>query len=65
MERDMEARWTQVKGKVREFWGEFTGDDVDWIAGRRDRLIGQLEQKYGMSRAEAERQVDEFIERII
>jgi uncharacterized protein YjbJ (UPF0337 family) len=65
MERDTEARWFQIKGKVREFWGELTGDDVDWIAGRRERLVGQLEEKYGMSREEAERQVDEFLDRVI
>jgi uncharacterized protein YjbJ (UPF0337 family) len=65
MQRDMEATWFQVKGKVKEFWGELTGDDVDWIAGRRDQLIGKLEERYGMSREEAERQVDEFLDRVI
>ncbi len=59
------AGWSQLKGKIREFWGELTGDEVDWIAGRREQLIGKLEEKYGMSREEAERQVDEFIDRVI
>lgn len=66
MEREkMEAFWFQAKGKVREFWGELTGDEVDWIAGRREQLVGKLEEKYGMTREEAERQVDEFIDRVI
>ncbi len=65
MQRDMEASWLQIKGKVKEFWGELTGDDVDWIAGRREQLIGKLEQRYGMSREEAERQVDDFMDRVI
>jgi uncharacterized protein YjbJ (UPF0337 family) len=60
-----EARWHLAKGKVREFWGELTGDEIDWIGGRRDQLIGKLEEKYGMSHDEAQRQVDEFIDRII
>lgn len=61
----LEATWLQIKGKAQELWGELTGDDVDWIAGRRDQLIGKLEEKYGMTRQEAERQVDEFIDRVI
>lgn len=60
-----EATWLQVKGKALEFWGELTGDDVDWIAGRREQLVGKLEEKYGMTRQEAERQVDEFMDRVI
>lgn len=66
MDRDrLEGQWHQVKGKVREFWGELTGSDVDWVAGRRDQLIGKLEERYGLSHEEAERQVDEFLEREI
>ena len=60
-----EGAWFQVKGKIREFWGELTGDEVDWIAGRRDQLIGKLEERYGMSREEAEKQVDEFLDKVI
>ena len=66
MDRDrLKGNWHQLKGKVREFWGELTGDDIDWVAGRREQLIGKLEERYGMSREEAEKQVDEFIDRVI
>ncbi len=60
MQDHLESRWHQIKGRVRELWGELTGDDVDWIAGRRERLVGLLEEKYGMTREEAEGEVDRF-----
>ncbi|MFA5515279.1 MAG: CsbD family protein [Desulfuromonadales bacterium] len=64
MDREKFAvRWHLLKGKAREFWGELTGDEIEWIGGRRDQLVGKLEEKYGMSHEEAERQVDEFISR--
>lgn len=56
----IEGKWTQLKGKVKEKWGDLTDDDLDRIAGKRDQLIGCLQQKYGLTREEAERQVDEF-----
>ncbi len=61
----LEARWHQLKGTVRELWGELTGDEIDWIGGRREQLVGKLEEKYGMSHEEADRQVEEFIDRLL
>ncbi len=58
--QELQGKWDQVKGFAKEFWGELTGDDLDFIAGQRERLIGQLEEKYGMSREEAEKQVEDF-----
>ncbi|HEX9776829.1 MAG TPA: CsbD family protein [Geopsychrobacteraceae bacterium] len=58
--QQLRGKWDQVKGLIREFWGELTGDELDFIAGQRDRLIGKLEERYDMTRAEAEKQVEEF-----
>ncbi len=58
-----QGRWDQLKGLAMELWGELTGDDLEFIGGQRERLIGKLEEKYGMDRAEAERQADEFFNR--
>ncbi|KIH76415.1 Uncharacterized conserved protein YjbJ, UPF0337 family [Geoalkalibacter ferrihydriticus] len=57
---ELRARWHQLRGLAREFWGELTGDDVNFIGGQRELLVGKLEEKYGMSREEAEKQVEEF-----
>ncbi len=57
----LEAKWNQLKGRVRETWGDLTNDDVDRISGRYDRLVGSLQERYGYSRAEAERYISDFL----
>jgi uncharacterized protein YjbJ (UPF0337 family) len=56
----MAGQWKQMKGKVREKWGDLTDDDLDMINGRREQLIGKLQERYGLARDAAERQADEF-----
>ena len=56
----LEGNWKQVKGKVKEQWGKLTGDDLDVIAGRRDQLLGRIQQRHGVAKDEAERQLDTF-----
>ena len=57
----LEGKWKQLRGSVRARWGELTDDDLDQIAGNRDRLTGLLQEKYGYTQMEAERQIDEFL----
>jgi len=59
----IEGNWTQFKGKVKEEWGKLTDDDLDIIAGRRDQLLGRIQERHGVARDEAERQLDDFQER--
>jgi uncharacterized protein YjbJ (UPF0337 family) len=54
------GNWKQMKGKVKEQWGRLTDDDLDVIAGRRDQLLGRIQERHGVARDEAERQVDTF-----
>lgn len=54
------GNWKSAKGKVREQWGNLTDDDLDVIAGKRDQLIGSIQERYGKSRDEAEREVTEY-----
>lgn len=56
----MKAKWTQFKGSAKQEWAKFTDDDLDYIAGTRDRLIGRLQEKYGVAKEEAERQADKW-----
>jgi len=42
------AKWMQFKGSAKQKWGKLTDDDLDYVAGTRDRLIGRLQEKYGM-----------------
>jgi len=57
----VEGKWTQAKGSVKEQWGKLTDDDLDQIAGKRDQLIGKLQVRYGIAKEEAQRKVDEWL----
>jgi uncharacterized protein YjbJ (UPF0337 family) len=54
------GQWKQFRGKVKENWGKLTDDDLDRIEGKRDQLLGAVEQRYGIARDEAEKQVRNF-----
>ena len=56
----IQGRWKQLKGKVKEQWGKLTDDDLDVIAGKRDQLLGRIQQRHGLARDEADRQVSVF-----
>ena len=57
----IEGKWKQASGKVREKWGRLTDDDLEVINGRRDQLVGKIQERYGLAKEAAEKQVDEFV----
>lgn len=56
----IQGNWKQMAGKVREKWGKLTDDDMTVIAGKREQLAGLLQERYGIAKEVAERQLDEF-----
>lgn len=60
----IEGRWLELKGAVREKWGKLTDDDVELIAGKKDRLLGKLHTHYGLAKDDAERELDGFISKL-
>jgi uncharacterized protein YjbJ (UPF0337 family) len=56
----IEGKWKQIKGQLREKWGKLTDDDLEMIAGKRDQLIGRLQARYGLAKVEASKEVDDF-----
>jgi uncharacterized protein YjbJ (UPF0337 family) len=60
----IEGNWKQFKGRVKEAWGELTDDEIDQIAGKRDMLLGKLQERYGMEKDEADRRLRDFEDRI-
>lgn len=56
----LQGKWKQVKGTVKERWGKLTDDDVDVINGQSDQLVGKIQEKYGIAKEEAQRQVDDW-----
>jgi uncharacterized protein YjbJ (UPF0337 family) len=58
----IEGNWKQMKGSVKERWGKLTDDDLTTANGKREALIGRLQERYGMAKEEAERQLNDFME---
>jgi uncharacterized protein YjbJ (UPF0337 family) len=56
----VKGNWNQARGKIKEQWGKLTDDDLTVIEGKRDQLIGRLQQRYGMAREAAEKQVADW-----
>jgi uncharacterized protein YjbJ (UPF0337 family) len=56
----LKGQWKQLKGKVKEKWGQLTDDDIQAVEGRRDYLIGRIQERYGIEKERAEEQVREF-----
>jgi uncharacterized protein YjbJ (UPF0337 family) len=54
------GKWKQLKGTVKEKWGKLTDDDLQVIDGKRDQLVGKIQERYGVVKSEAERQLSEF-----
>jgi uncharacterized protein YjbJ (UPF0337 family) len=53
----VEGNWKQFAGKVKEKWGKLTDDDLTVIGGKQDQLVGRIQERYGVARDEAEKQV--------
>jgi uncharacterized protein YjbJ (UPF0337 family) len=58
----IEGEWKQMKGSVKEQWGKLTDDDLDVAAGKRDQLVGKIQNRYGIAKDEAEKQIDDWAE---
>lgn len=54
------GNWKQFKGSVKERWGKLTDDDLTVVAGKRDKLTGILQERYGYAKEQAEKELDEF-----
>jgi uncharacterized protein YjbJ (UPF0337 family) len=56
----VEGKWKQIKGTVKTRWGKLTDDDLDVISGKKDQLVGRIQERYGIKKEEAQREVDEW-----
>ncbi len=56
----IQGGWKQAKGKVKEKWGKLTDDELTEIDGRKDQLLGKLQERYGYTREQAERELEQF-----
>jgi len=57
----LKGKWTQLKGSIKEQWGKLTDDEIDQISGRKDQLVGKVQERYGIARDQAARDVDNWL----
>ncbi len=60
----IKGNWKQFTGEAKSQWGELTDDDLQQAEGDRDKLAGKVQERYGVAKDEAERQVDDFAARV-
>lgn len=58
------GKWKQVQGEVKKQWGKLTDDDLAIVEGQKDKLVGLVQERYGYAHEQAEREVDEFIQKL-
>ncbi len=56
----VQGKWKQMKGQAKTRWGKLTDDDLDVIAGQKDQLVGRIQERYGIQKDQAQREVDEW-----
>jgi uncharacterized protein YjbJ (UPF0337 family) len=56
----IEGRWKQMKGSLKQQWGKLSDDDLQVMSGSKDQLVGRIQERYGCSKDEAQKQVDEW-----
>ncbi|MBZ9556699.1 MULTISPECIES: CsbD family protein [Modicisalibacter] len=56
----VKGNWNQLKGEAKKRWGKLSDDDLDVIGGEYDKLVGKLQERHGMEREEAKKEVDAF-----
>ena len=60
----LEGNWAQLKGRIREQWGDLTDNDMAVVEGRREQLVGRIEERYGIAKDEVKRQIAEWERRL-
>ncbi|HMJ52948.1 MAG TPA: CsbD family protein [Polyangiaceae bacterium] len=57
----IEGQWKQFKGRAKQAWSKLTDDDLANLNGKREQLAGKIQERYGIQKQEAEKQIDEWI----
>jgi len=56
----IEGKWKQFTGSARERWGKLTDDDIQTLSGKKDNLVGKIQERYGIAKEEAEKQAEDW-----
>ncbi len=57
----LKGNWKQLMGDAKKQWGKLTDDDLKQVEGRKDKLVGKIQERYGSTREDAEKQADDWL----
>lgn len=60
----LEGKWDQLVGKAKEKWGQLTDDELTAIKGKGEQLIGKIQEKYGYTKEQAEKEINEWLDKL-
>ena len=60
----LKGKWLQLKGSVREKWGQLTDDDLTQVNGRREQLEGKIQERYGIAKDKVRKDVDDWLKTV-
>ena len=60
----IEGKWKQLKGSAKQQWGKLTDDDLDFISGSKDKLIGRLQERYGIQKEDAQARATAWLDSV-
>jgi uncharacterized protein YjbJ (UPF0337 family) len=60
----LQGMWKQVRGDIKTQWGKLTDDELDQVAGQREKLLGLIQQKYGEKREAVEAELNKLLTKI-
>jgi uncharacterized protein YjbJ (UPF0337 family) len=60
----LEAKWAQVKADAKSQWGKLTDDDLTYVSGKQEKLVGKLQERYGLMKERAQKDVDEWVAKV-
>jgi uncharacterized protein YjbJ (UPF0337 family) len=58
--QEMKGSWNEMKGKLKQKYGELTDDDLTYAEGKEDELYGRLQQKLGKTKEEVKKEIDQL-----
>lgn len=60
----LKGKWKQVKGEVKNFWGKLTDDDLTRLDGSSEKLAGVLQERYGYTKDQAHKEINNFLSQV-
>jgi len=56
----IKGTWNEVKGKMKQKYGQLTDDDLTFAEGKEDELLGRLQKKLGKTKEEIRREIESY-----